>query len=236
MENMAKEFTKNMFVMLLAIMIGIIIITYFIGDIINRSKIDNLTEEHEEEIITLIGQNENFTSHFLKSTSVLDQAREDRAFGNYHFDLGLLWYQSALSQKNITLLELYKTRAIDNCTKALPNYLYSYYNFLESKNYFDQTKTFISYSKYLKILDTYINLTDAGSRLTMLRYNASKYLMYLTENLTFNPETNNVIYLMNVSNITMLFNMAMYEYGMVLEEFEEYQDIIDEYEFFEEAR
>ena len=233
---MVKEFTKNMFVMLLAIMIGIIIITYFIGDIINRSKIDNLTEEHEDEIITLKGQNENFTSHFLKSSSVLDQAREDRAFGNYHFDLGFLWYQSALSQKNITLMELYKTRAIDNCTNALPNYLYSYYNFLESKDYFNETKIFISYPKYLNVLDIYVNLTDAGSRLTMLRYNASKYLMYLTENLTFNPETNNVTYLMNVSNLSMLFDAAMFAYGMVLEEFEEYQDEIDEYEFFEEIR
>jgi hypothetical protein len=41
---------------------------------------------------------------------------------------------------------------------------------------------------------------------------------------------------MNVSNITMLFNMAMAGYSMVQDEFEEYQDEIDEYEFFEEIR
>jgi len=233
---MGKEFTRNMFVMLLSIMIGVIIITYFIGDIINRSKIDTLNAEHEEEIVTLKGQNENFTSHFLKSSGVLDQAREDRAFGNYHFDLGLLWYQSALSQKNITLLDLYKIRAIDNCTNAFPNYINSYYNFLESKDYFNETKAFITYTKYLNLLDLYINLTDAGSRLTMLRYDATKYLMYLTENLTFNPETNNVTYLMNVTDLMMLFNGAMFGYGEVLEEFEEYQEEIDEYEFFDEIR
>jgi hypothetical protein len=233
---MVKEFTRNMFVMLLSIMIGVIIITYFIGDIINRSKIETLTAEHKEEIVTLKGRNENFTSHFLKSSGILDQAREDRAFGNYHFDLGLLWYQSALSQKNITLLDLYKIRAIDNCTNAFPNYLNSYYNFLESKDYFNETKAFITYTKYLNLLDLYINLTDAGSRLTMLRYDATKYLMYLTENLTFNPETNNVTYLMNVTDMMMLFNGAMFGYGEVLEEFEEYQEEIDEYEFFDEIR
>ena len=175
---MVKEFTKNMFVMLLSIMIGVIIITYFVGDIINRSKIDILTAEHKEEIITLKGQSENFTSHFLKSSSVLDQAREDRAFGNYHFDLGLLWYQSALSQKNNSMTELYKSRGIDNCTFALPYYLNSNYNFLESKNYFDETKSYVSYAKYITLLDLYVNLTNAGSKLTMLRYNASKYLIY----------------------------------------------------------
>lgn len=234
--NMAKVFTKNMFVMLLSIMVGVIIITYFIGDIINRSKIETINAEHKEEIITLKGQNENFTSHFLKSSSVLDQAREDRAFGNYHFDLGLLWYQSALSQKNASLMELYKIRGIDNCTNALPNYLNSYYNFLESKDYFNETKAFISYTKYIKLLDLYVNLTDAGSRLTMLRYDASIYLMYLTENLTFNPESNNVTYLTNVTDLMMLFGGAMFAYGEILEEFEDIQEEIDEYEFFDEIR
>jgi hypothetical protein len=233
---MAKEFTKNMFVMLLSIMIGVIIITFFIGDIINRTKIDTLNAEHKEEIITLKGQSENFTSHFLKSSSVLDQAREDRAFGNYHFDLGLLWYQSALSQKNTSMTELYKMRGIDNCTNALPNYLYSYYNFLESKDYFNETKAFVSYTKYIDLLDLYVNLTDAGSKLTMLRYNASKYLIYLTENLTFNPGSNNVTFLTNVTELMMLFESTIFLYGEAVEEFEEYQEEIDEYEFFDEIR
>jgi len=236
MENMAKEFTRNMFVMLLSIMIGVIIITYFIGDIINRSKIDTLTAEHKEEIITIKGQSENFTSHFLKSSGILDQAREDRAFGNYHFDLGLLWYQSALSETDSTMMDLYKIRGIDNCTNALPNYLNSYYNFLEAKDYFTETKAFLSNTKYLTLLDLYVNLTDAGSRLTMLRYDASRYLMYLIENLTFNPDSNNVTFLMNVTDLLMLFDANMFAYGEVLEEFEGIQEEIDEYEFFDEVR
>ncbi|GAI56025.1 unnamed protein product, partial [marine sediment metagenome] len=36
---MERLFTKNMFVMLLSIMIGAIIITYFVADIVYRSNI-----------------------------------------------------------------------------------------------------------------------------------------------------------------------------------------------------
>ncbi len=233
---MAKEFTRNMFVMLLSIMIGTIIITYFIGDIINRSRIESLTAEHNVELSTLKGKSENFTSHFLKSSSVLDQAREDRAFGNYHFDLGFLWYHSALSEKNNISMELYKSRGIENCTNAMPYYIHSYENFLEAKDFFNETKSFTTYKKYLDLLDLYVNLTDAGSRLTLLRYNASKYLMYLIENLTFDPEANNVTYLTNITDLFSLFNQTMMAYGGVSEEYEGYQDEIDEYEFFDEER
>ena len=118
----------------------------------------------------------------------------------------------------------------------LENYLNSYYNFLESKDYFNDTKAFVSYAKYISLLDLYVNLTDAGSRLTLLRYNASKFLIYLTENLTFNPGTNNVTYLTNISELMMLFDATMFAYGEVLGEFEEYQEEIDEYEFFDEIR
>ena len=81
-----------MFIMLLAIMIGAIIITFFIADIVNRSKLETLTTEYEAEITTISSKSENFTSYFLKSSVVLDQAREDLSFGNYHFDLAFLWY------------------------------------------------------------------------------------------------------------------------------------------------
>ena len=233
---MVREFTRNMFVMLLAIMIGTIIITYFLGDIVNRSTIASLTAEHKVEISALKGKSENFTSHFLKSSSLLDQAREDRAFGNYHFDLAFLWYQSALYETDSELMDLYKIRGVTNCSDAMPHYIYSYENFLEAKGFFNETKSFTTYKKYLYLLDLYINLTDAGSRLTLLRYNASKYLMYLTENLTFNPETNNATYLTNITDLLMLFNQTMMAYGGVFQEYEEYQDEIDEYEFFDEIR
>lgn len=233
---MARIFDRNMFVMLLSILVGITMITYFVADIVNRSRIESLTAEYNVEITTIKGQNENFTSSFLKSSVVLDQAREDRAFGNYHFDLAFLWYNSALSEKNSSYFESYKSRGIDNCTNALPKYLYSHENFEESKSFFNSTKAYTEYTKYLDILDLYVQLTASGSRLTMLRYNASLYLMYLIENLTFNPENNSVSYLTNVTGLLDLFEGAMGAYEEELDEYEELQDEIDEYEFFEESR
>ncbi|MDH7507751.1 MAG: hypothetical protein QHH15_08225 [Candidatus Thermoplasmatota archaeon] len=234
--NMAREFNRNMFIMLLAIMIGVIIITYFIADIINHSKIETLTTEYKTEITNISSKSENFTSYFIKSSVVLDQAREDLAFGNYFFDLAFLWYKSALAEKNNSNFELYKTRAIDNCTSALPNYIYSRDNYLDAKSYFNTTKSFTNYKLYLDILDLYINLTDLGSRLSMLRYNASLFLMYLTENLTYDKLNNNVTNLENVSELLLLFEITMESINNVQGEYDEYQGAINEYEFFDENR
>jgi hypothetical protein len=233
---MAREFNKNMFIMLLAIMIGVIIITFFIADIVNRSKLETLTTEYEAEITTISSKSENFTSYFLKSSIVLDQAREDLAFGNYHFDLAFLWYSSALSEKDSLTLDLYKTRVISNCTIALPNYIYAQDNYQEAKSYFNETKLFTNYKLYLDILDLYIDLTDSGTNLSMFRYDASIYLMYLTENLTFDETNNSVEYLMNVTDLLMGFDAAMEAYNNELINYDNYQNAIDEYEFFEEER
>jgi len=231
---MVKEFTKNMFVMLLAIMLGAVIVTYFVGDIVNRSKIETLTTQYEGEITSVKDRSENFTSHFLKSSVVLDQSREDRALGNYYFDLAYLWYETALSEKNVSLLTIYKGRGIENCTYAMPVFYNAYLNFLDAKTYFNDTKAYTD--KYFDILDLYVNLTESGSRLTMLRYNASLYLMYLTENLTFNAVTNTVVYLENVTGLLMIFQQTILEYKTELIVFENLQQDIDEYEFFEEIR
>jgi hypothetical protein len=231
---MVREFNRNMFIMLLAIMIGVIVITFFIGDIVNRSKVETLTTQYEAEITTVKDKSENFTSSFIRSTVVLDQAREDRALGNYHFDLAFLWYSSALEEKNSSQFELYKVRGIDNCTNSMPNYYYSQLNFLEAKVYFNDTKFYTDVEKYHNILDLYIELTGSGSKLTMLRYNASKYLMYLIENLTFVED--GVMFLGNVTELLALLEGTMGDYEGELGEYEELQDEIDEYEFFEEIR
>ena len=232
---MAREFDKNMFVMLLAIMIGAIIITYFAADLISTGKLEDLTSQYEGEITSVKSESENFTSSFIKSTVILDQAREDRAFGNYHFDLGLIWYQSALAEKNITYYKIYKERGIDNCTSAMPNYYYSYLNFEDSKDYFNQTIAFAS-ENYLEVLNLYVKLTASGAKLTTLRYDASRYLLYLIENLTFDPINNNVTYLENVTELMVLFTGVMADYQEELDNYEGTQDEIDEYEFFEEIR
>lgn len=215
-------------------MMGAIIITYFVADIVYRSNIETLTTQHTAEIETMEKMNINFTSHFLKSSVLLDSAREDRAIGNYHFDLAFLWYNSALSEKNSSTMELYKNRTIDNCTNAMPNYLNSHQNFKIAKSFFNDTKSYTSYPKYLEILDLYVELTGSGSRLAMLRYNASKYLKQLAENLTIINGT--VTYLENVSESMDLFNETMDDYEEESETYDEYQDAIDEYEFFDEIR
>jgi hypothetical protein len=233
---MTREFNRNMFIMLLAIMIGAIIVTFFMADIVNRSKLETLTTEYKAEITTISSKSENFTSYFLKSSVLLDQARGDLAFGNYHFDLAFLWYNSGLSEKNSSNLEICKTRGIDNCTLAMPNYIYSYENYQDAKSYFNDTKLFTNYKLYLDILDLYISLTDSGSNLSTLRYDASLYLMYLIENLTYDEINNSVAYLENVTGLIMAFSSAMESYNNELEQYNNYQGAIDEYEFFEEQR
>ncbi len=233
---MARVFSRNLFIMLLAIMIGAILITFFVADIVNRSTIETLTTEYRAEISTISSKSENFTSYFLKSSVLLDQARGDLAFGNYHFDLAFLWYNSALAEKDNSTLQLYKTRGIDNCTSALPNYIYSNYNYQDSKSYFNETKLFTTYKLYLDILDLYICLTDSGSNLSILRYDATLYLMYLLENLTFDELTSGVVYMENVTDLLMAFGSAVQAYNNELEQYNEYQGAIDEYEFFEEER
>jgi hypothetical protein len=171
--------------------------------------------------------NINFTNNFLESSVLLDTAREYRAFGNYHFDLASLFFSSALSERNISIMESYKNITIDNCTKAMPKYNISSLNFKTASNFFDNTKKYTEYGGYLKLLDLYIDLTESGTRLTMLRYNASKYLKYMAENITV---INGSAALDNVSDLMDLFNETMGMYGSELIIYEGYEEEIDEYD------
>jgi len=222
--------------MLLAIMVGVILITFFVADIVNRSAIDELKSEHSTEIEKIESDNENFTSNFIKANINLDRAREDRAYGTYHFDLAFLWYQSVLSEKNITNFELYKSRGIDNCTNAMPKYNNSYNNFDLAKEDFSKIKSYTKNEKYLEILDIYVNLTTVGSKLTNLMYNATYYLKYLIENLIFDIENGTVIYQINVSLELGLFYEILEQIEDLETEYDNIQKALDEYEFFEEER
>ena len=224
---MAKLLDRNMFIMLLAIMIGFITITYFVADIVNQSKMNKLKTFHTTEMESIEKMNINFTNSFLESSVLLDTAREYRAFGNYHFDLASLFFTSALSEQNASIMESYKNITIDNCTKAMPKYSISSLNFKTASSFFDNTKKYTEYSGYLKLLDLYINLTESGARLTMLRYNASEHLKYLTENITV---INGFAALDNVSGLMDLFNETMGMYGSELNTYEEYEEEIDEYD------
>lgn len=193
-----KKFSKSMLVMLVSIMVGAVVITYFAADIVKQSKIDNLEgqiaskEEQiqikEIEIIKEKNRNINFTNNFLKSAGVLDMAREYRANGSFHFELGRLFYTTALSETNKTVFSSYRNSTIMNCSLSMPTYFKSYNNFKISGYLFNKTKNYTNYDLHYKLINNYVNLTDSGAKLTLLMYNASMYLKYLAENLTMDEK------------------------------------------------
>lgn len=225
---MVRVFDKNMFIMMFAIMIGIVIVTYFVADIVYQTQIDEINTEHSSEIKNIEANNINFTSSFLESSVLLDSAREDRAFGNYHFDLAQLFYTSTLNENNESRMNHYKNSSIDNCTKAMPNYLNSHENFLISATFFENTKGFTTYGNYLKLLSMYVNLTETGAKITLLRYNASIYLKRIVENITYVNGSGS--FGINMSDLLALFNNTMGMYGALIEDYEDIQEEIDEYD------
>jgi hypothetical protein len=224
---MARVFDKNMLIMTTAVMVGVVVITYFVGDIVHQSQLTQLNTEHVSEIETIEERNINFTSSFLESSVLLDSAREDRAFGNYHFDLAHLFYISALSEDNETVFEDYQYRCISNCSSAMPMYETAHENFKMASSFYDTTKKFTDYENYIVLLSMYVNLSDSGARLTLLRYNASMYLMMLAENITF---VNGSAILENVTALEDLFNSTMMMYAGEMGNYEEIQKEIDEYD------
>ena len=224
---MVRVFDKNMLIMTTAVMVGVVVITYFVGDIVHQSQLTELNTEHVSELETIEERNINFTSSFLESSVLLDSAREDRAFGNYHFDLAHLFYTSTLSEDNMTSFEDYQGRCIENCTSAMPMYETSHKNFQMASSFFDSTKKFTDYENYVTLLSMYVNLTNSGARLTLLRYNASMYLKMLAENITF---VNGSAVLENVTALEELFNETMMMYGGEMGNYEQIQKEIDEYD------
>ncbi len=224
---MERVFDRNMFIMAIAIMVGVVVVTYFVADIVHQSQIQSLNTEHTQEIETIEENNINFTSSFLESSVLLDSAREDRAFGNYHFDIARLFYISALSENNITDGQHYKNKSIENCSLAMPVYFTAHQNFKQASSFFDNTKKFTEYENYIQLLDLYVNLSSSGERLTLLRYNASNYLRMLAENITI---SNGSIGQENVTALENLFNETLAMYDGELATYEEIQEDIDEYD------
>jgi len=225
---MAREFTRNLFIMSVSIMVGIVVITFFLADVVHQSQIDQINSDHVSEIETIEEKNIYFTSSFLESSVLLDSAREDRAFGNYHFDLAQLFLTSALSELNETTMEEYKLNCKTNCSKALPKYEISSQNFYLASSFFESTKQYTNFQSYVTLLSMYVNLANSGAKLTLLRYNATVYLQMIGENITF--FNNSAVPLMeNLSEIMDLFNQTMMVYGGELGNYEEIQDEIDEY-------
>lgn len=211
--------------MLVAIMIGVIIITFFVADIINRSKIETLTIEHVGEIQDINSRNENFTNFYLQGSISMDSAREVREVGNYHFDFALFWFNNALINMSTSFIQ----KCIYNCTSAMDNYISSYGKFGESKPYFETALSYTDKDKYIEALGYYINFSLAGQYITLLRYNASRYLLQAAENLSFG----------NIANVTLLMeNFTLTEdlYAEGLEGYEDLKNQIDDYLFFDPIR
>lgn len=222
---MAREFTRNMFVMLVSIMIGVVIITFFIGDVINRSRIETITTQHVTEISDINSRNENFTDSYLQGAVMMDSARELREIGNYHFDFALFWFNNALANHSRNLTK----QCIDNCTQAMQRYLESHINFGKSKPYFVSARNFTNNPRYLEVLGYYVGFARAGQNITMLRYNASDYLRRAAENLSFG----------NMDMVASLMeNLTLIEqaYQEALQEYQQYRYQIDGYLFFSTIR
>jgi len=217
----ARLFDRNILIIMVAIMIGIVIITFFIADIVNQSKI--LTEGHVVEIDDINSRNENFTDYFLQGSVTIDSGREVREVGNYYFDFALFWYNTALA--NMTNASINK--CIENCWSAMGEYSMSYEKFGSSKPFFEEAKTYTD--RYDEILNHYVRLAQAGQNITMLRYSASNYLRQIAENLTLeNME--------NVSMLMELFNETTGLYDGELGNYKDLKDQIDDYWFFSEIR
>jgi len=211
--------------MLIAIMLGVIVITYFIADIQRQTQIETLAVQHKTEIQDITYQTENFTDYFLQGTVKLDSAREIREIGNYHFDFALFWFTNALKNTTESLVQ----QCIDNCTSAMGFYLDSYQKFAESKPYFETATGYTERDKYIEILGYYGAFAQSGKNITLLRYNASQYLKYAVENLSLGQTE-------NVSMLMELFNETEELYTSELGGYDELKDQIDGYLFFNEIR
>jgi hypothetical protein len=222
--------------MLVAIMVGAIIITYFTADIVNKSKIDTLTTEHIVEIRDVHSKNENFTDSFLQGSIVMDSAREVREVANLNFDFALFWFNNALANVSvwynnewINNTDNLTKKCIENCTEAMIKYLSSYDKFGNSKPYFFIAKNFTERARYIEVLGYYADFSKAGQAITLLRYNASNFLKQAAENLSLG-ET--VVMGLIMENFTMMENMYLDGLGG----YEDLKTVIDEYTFFDEIR
>jgi hypothetical protein len=222
---MAREFTRNMFIMLASIMVGVVIITFFIGDIFSQSRIDTINLQHVTEISDIKSRNENFTNFYLQGAVKIDSAREVREIANYYFDFALFWFNTALVNQSTNLTTL----CIDNCTNAMEKYLAAHDNFGKSKPYFINARNYTNNSRYLEVLGYYVSFADAGENITTLRYNASYYLKCAAENLSFG----------NMGLVDLLmenFSFVEQAYQEAVQKYQDYRYQIDGYIFFSTIR
>jgi hypothetical protein len=123
-------------------------------------------------------------------------------------------------------MESYKSKAIENCTLALPEYYNSHLNFKGAMFSYTETYKYVDHEKYKNLLENYMSLSDSGSKLSMLRSNSTNYLRLLAENLTWVNET--VEFMENVTILLDLLEGAELELGMESQVYEEIKEEIND--------
>ena len=231
---MKNVFDKNMFIMLLAIMIGAIIITYFFADIMRRSQIGKIEEKYTKEIESIEERNINFTSNFLDSLSSLTRAKNYRLDGEIKFQVSYAFYDNILSESNKTRFDYYKSYIIGNSSDAMYDFSISYLNFNDSITNFNHSKSYTEHGPYIELTDLYINYSKSGARLSLLRYNISKYLLWISENLTFVNGT--VGFLGNMSGLIDKLNDNLEQYILEEKIFLDLEEEIELYELYDPER
>ena len=197
MNGLVRIFDRNMFIMLVSIMIGAIIITYFVADIARRSEIESYQGQIENittEKNIFENKSKNFTDHIFKSLGSLDFSREYRSSADSYYDVAaLIWYPIGEYEKVIV-----------NCTSAMEDYLLGYDNFLNTKGFFNGTLKYSTDVKYTSIINIYKKLSQSGANICLLGYNASKLLRSLAENLSLYGNDTNISGLLELYNETLL--------------------------------
>ncbi|MDG6217871.1 MAG: hypothetical protein QCI00_00330, partial [Candidatus Thermoplasmatota archaeon] len=225
MVKMKFEMNKNMAILFAIILVISSTATFLTVQFLKGAEIESLNESiaelqnevetKETEITLLTLKGENFTYHLLRSMSLLDISSEIRGNGNLHFDYAArIWYPQHDYQ-----------RVIDNCSQAMTYYQDAREKFDLAQDYFSETKEYTSISTYLQILDLYVELAKSGHSLSRLRYNASRELRDIAQDLLNESFLENASELLDLFNMTLLTFDTQYQQG-----FSDYQDIIDEIE------
>jgi hypothetical protein len=107
----------------------------------------------------------------------------------------------------------------------MEEYINAYDNFLATAGFFNTTNQYTIEEKYISIIDLYIQLSESGAKISIIRYNASKYLRSIAENLSLYGEGT------NISDLLDLFNETNELYDQENDSYNDLKDDIED-EFF----
>jgi hypothetical protein len=215
---------KNLFLLLMSLIIIICLIGYFVSYNSHNSEIEKLNKLHLDEIQSIEEKNNNFNNVFLESQILEDSATRDRFLGKYHFDLALIFYNETLNQNNEIKMNEYKNMTNSNCEIASKVYLTSSQNYKISNTFFNKSKSYTENINYLKVIDIYIELTKSGEKLSLYRYNSSILLKQLTDNITY------IDGLVDQGNVTIILNLLYQNLTYYNQELIIYEELLDEIE------